>query len=816
MIRLKAIRIEEFRGIRELELDLNEKSFVVLGPNGSGKSGVVDAIDFALTGTVARLSGAGTGGVSLLKHGPHVHRRDDPATAKVALTICHVDSGQTAVLTRSVKTASQYSLEPSTPELVEAVEWAARHPELTLSRREVIKYVNTEPGRRAQEVQALLKLDRIDETRRLLRSALTKSSTEAKRRDEDTANVEDRFRRHLDLTELLTTEVTTAVNKHRATLGLHPLESVTSDTDLSTDATGSSETSAYDKVSALRDIEALSGYVGKHAELSAAAGELAAAVAELESDPTILDALKHRQLIEVGLPLVTDAACPLCDQVWQDAEGLRAHLEAKLARSAAAADLQQRVEQAAERVIGELRRVRALIQTAQPHAVTVGRNTDHAVLSDWSNDLAGFEANLGSLNAIRQQTARLSADPLATPGSLAKSLAEVQLAIEALPDQSVTDGARSALTIAQERWGQLRQARAGSAKAAAAQRTAQSVYHAYNDVADQALTALYKTVENKFSDYYRQINVDDESSFKAGLAPSAGKLDLEVDFYGLGMFPPAAYHSEGHQDGMGVCLYLALLEQLLQADFRLAILDDVVTSVDVNHRRQFCKLLKEAFPNVQFIITTHDEVWARQMQSSGLISRRSLARFHSWSVDGGPLYGQGGDFWAQIDADLARHDVPGAAHKLRRNLEASMADLAASLQARVVYRPDNNYDLGTFFSAVNGRHGDLLKKAADSASSWGNQAARQQVEALKAERAGAMLVQDGENWAINALVHNNDWATMSKADFAPVVEACKQFTDLFTCSNDDCDSWIYVGGMPGGEDVLRCSCDTLHLNLRRK
>ena len=287
--------------------------------------------------------------------------------------------------------------------------------------------------------------------------------------------------------------------------------------------------------------------------------------------------------------------------------------------------------------------------------------------------------------------------------SASESLAQIQSALQALPDQSATDGARTALTIAQERWEQLRQARAGEAKAAAAQRTANAVYQSYNDVADNALTALYKTVEDGFSDYYRRINSEDELSFKAGLAPSAGKLDLEVDFYGLGMFPPTAYHSEGHQDGMGVCLYLALLEQLLQGDFRLAILDDVVTSVDANHRRQFCKLLKEVFPNVQFVITTHDEVWARQMQSSGLVSRRSLARFHGWSVDAGPLYGQGDDFWALIDADLADDNVPGAAHKLRRNLEASMADIAASLQAKVTYRPDNNYDLGAFFSAVKSR-----------------------------------------------------------------------------------------------------------------
>jgi hypothetical protein len=74
-------------------------------------------------------------------------------------------------------------------------------------------------------VQALLKLDRIDEIRRLLRSALTKTSTEAKRADTDVANSEDGIRRHLDLTALLATEVTTVVNKHRAILGLDPLAS---------------------------------------------------------------------------------------------------------------------------------------------------------------------------------------------------------------------------------------------------------------------------------------------------------------------------------------------------------------------------------------------------------------------------------------------------------------------------------------------------------------------------------------------------------------------------------------------------------------
>jgi len=521
-------------------------------------------------------------------------------------------------------------------------------------------------------------------------------------------------------------------------------------------------------------------------------------------------------LVETGLPLVTDGVCPLCDLTWPDAEALRKHLADKLARSEAAAKLQQRIQAAAGEVVGQLRGVRGLIQAAQPHAVTMGQSALQKSFLDWSNDIAAFEAKLGTVESIRQESERLTTDPLATPSTMAAGTDALRTAIEALPDQTATESARSFLSVAQDRWTQVRQARATATKATAAHKAAAAVYEKYNAVADAALTTLYKTVEDDFSNYYRQINSDDESSFKAGLSPTAGKLDLEVDFYGLGMFPPMAYHSEGHQDGMGVCLYLALIRQLLKSDFRLAVLDDVVTSVDANHRRQFCKLLKDVFPDVQFIMTTHDEVWARLMQSSGLIARRSLARFHGWTVDGGPLYGQGGDFWTQIEADLTKDDVPGAAHKLRRNLEASLADIAAGIQGQVVFRPDNNYDLSSFFTAVKGRHGDLLKKATASANSWNNETAKQKVENLKAERAKAMCAQDGENWAINALVHNNDWATMTKADFAPVVEACKQFLDLFTCSNATCDGWVYVLGISGKEEELRCSCGSFALNLRKK
>ncbi|SEK05193.1 AAA domain-containing protein [Sphingobium sp. AP50] len=57
--KIDQITIKEFRGIRELTFDLKGKNFAACGPNGTGKSGIVDAIEFALTGNISRLAGAG-------------------------------------------------------------------------------------------------------------------------------------------------------------------------------------------------------------------------------------------------------------------------------------------------------------------------------------------------------------------------------------------------------------------------------------------------------------------------------------------------------------------------------------------------------------------------------------------------------------------------------------------------------------------------------------------------------------------------------------------------------------------------------------
>ncbi len=167
---------------------------------------------------------------------------------------------------------------------------------------------------------------------------------------------------------------------------------------------------------------------------------------------------------------------------------------------------------------------------------------------------------------------------------------------------------------------------------------------------------------------------------------------------------------------MGVCLYLALMKRLFGDAFQFAMLDDVVMSVDTDHRYEFCKLLKAEFPNTQFIITTHDRLWAEQMRSAGLVTAKTSLAFHGWSIDTGPLVESNEDIWADIEAQLAKGKAEIAAASLRRHLEYVSRLLADQLGASVQFRADGNFELGDLLPNVLSRIDSLYGRAASAAS----------------------------------------------------------------------------------------------------
>jgi len=813
VIQIESVRIRELRGIRTLEIAPGRKSFVISGPNGSGKSGVVDAIEYALTGDMSRLSGKGTSGLSVQRHGPHVDKRDDPEAAEVSLTLFVPETGNTAVLTRNVKSGKSFTLTPEDPKIRAVVEEVAQHPELTLSRREIIKYILVEAGERSKQIQELLKLEDVGSIRSILQTTKNRLSSAHTGAQRDVVNAEDALRRHLDIKAISKQEILAAVNPRRTILGLPEFADMAADTAVNAGLLETGSRQVFNKQSALRDVAALAEAASSFDALAKSeVEEILKDIEALESDPALLQAIAHRAFVERGLSLVAGARCPLCDREWEDEQHLREHLKAKLAKSKEAEALQKRVLKNASGVAAQARRVAGLIAPIQALATSdLPLSAEYAA---WSERLDALAKSMSSVTDVIARKARLEEGWIGPPPGLPEKLTLVTDAIKARPDQSASVAAQTFLALAHDRLNAWRGAKRAEKQAAAAATRGLDVYKAYCDSMEEQLVALYAAVEGDFSSYYRDINSDDEGTFKAKLAPSEGKLDLEVAFYDKGMFPPAAYHSEGHQDGMGVCLYLALMKRALGSRFRFAVLDDVVMSVDQGHRKQFCTLLKTRFPDTQFIITTHDKVWAKQMQTEGLVGSKGGIAFHSWSVQTGPIFEQLADVWGQIENDLAKNDIPAGAARLRRHLEYISAELADHLGAKPAFRGDFSYDLGDLLPAVIGRQAELLKLAAKSAQAWNDDDAKKEVEALKATRASVMAKYAGESWIVNKAVHYTEWADFSKSEFKAVVDAFRALLLQFRCSKPECASWLYVTPRKGEAEGWRCRCMGFNLNLK--
>jgi recombinational DNA repair ATPase RecF len=818
VIKIESITIGEVRGIKDLTLNLGEKSFVITGPNGTGKSGVIDSIDFCLTGEIARLKGEGTANVSTKQHGPHVEHRDSPEAAEVQMVVRLAGLNLRVKLTRNMERPNVLKVELDSPAIRAALAEISSHPELVLSRREITRYVLARSNDLAARVQELLRLGRIEDIRTALTSAKNKINDAADAARSAIQTAVTSLRSHVGADESgspdVLTAVLVAVNERRTTLALPKLASLDDKTRVDVGFDPSTRDAGFNKESALHDLEKLKSSVeGVNEQVAEERARIMSDIATVERDTTVTQLLQQRSLVADGLKLLQSRSCPLCDTVWPDIESLREHLTHKLATSEEANQLKSRVLNDAKAISAAARALAGVAAQVATTAKTESESDLSNRIEAWRDDLEEFAKTLTDLDGVVAAKTRISSGWANIPVSLSELIARYERELSEKPDQSATDAARTFLTLAQERLELYRSKVKRSELADRSTAAANLVHETYGRIVTETLTSIYEEVEVDFASFYRELNSDDEASFEAKLTPSAGRLELTVDFHGAGMYPPRAYHSEGHQDGMGVCLYLALMRRLLGDRFQLAVLDDVVMSIDGGHRREFCRLLREHFPDTQFIITTHDPIWASQLRSEHIVDSKTTVEFQGWSVETGPIFEPVSEVWDRIAADLVRNDVPAAAGRLRRHLEYISRELADETAALIPYRGDARYDPSELLGAVFGRYRDLLGMAAASADSWNNDEAKKSVDAIKQARKDAVAGYSDEQWAVNPAVHYNEWATFSKEDFEPVVAVMKTLVEQFQCSS--CGSWIYPSPKNRPES-LRCQCAATNLNLLRK
>jgi recombinational DNA repair ATPase RecF len=812
MIQIQKIQISKFRGIHDLELDLKGNSFAICGPNGTGKSGVVDAIEYALTGDISRLSGKGRGNVTLREHAPHVDYRDSPDDAWVKIECKIASSGKAFSITRTVAKPKQPTISPVTPDIQSVLSQIDNHKTISLSRRELIDYILSTPGDRATQIQALLKLGQLSDLRKTLQKISNSKKKDLKAAELQTGIAESALCTALDIPKLTSAALLKVVNEKRKVLGLPEIAELLSNTNLKDglSVVSSANSTAPNKAVILQDLAQVVAKIATVAEVGFAkdCSDLAAKISALAARPDFTEGLDRREMLERALRFA-DEMCPVCDMPWKTDE-LVALLRGKIEKLDQLQQEKSEIENLLGPVVKVLTELESGLSTIIGHFGRIDSALSTSNLSAYSVMLQDLKKETGAFKEL-EKISQLLLLAVAFPSQAQTEIDSFEARVKRLPDANVKDAARDLLVAAGERLDAYRATKRVEGAAKNDSITAEIVSGKFEAALNRELNTLYAAIQDTFSDLYSKINSDDESAFTASMKSDGAQLGLDVEFYGRGKFPPGAYHSEGHQDGMGLCLFLALMKHLYKDDFKICVLDDVLMSVDSGHRRAVCELLQREFPKTQFILTTHDDVWLKNMQATGLVQQGQQIVFRNWSVETGPIDWKKVDVWGEIAQSISNNEIDDAAGTLRRYLEFISGQLCHNLRSQVTFRGDHKHTLGDLFPPAVKSFGKYLETSKKSAASWKKDAAVQEIQKKIDAFQAARQSTNSEQWAVNAKVHYNEWANLHKKDFEIVVSAYRDLIDLLTCAQ--CHSLPFVLPDHGDEQALRCSCGDLNLNL---
>ena len=262
-------------------------------------------------------------------------------------------------------------------------------------------------------------------------------------------------------------------------------------------------------------------------------------------------------------------------------------------------------------------------------------------------------------------------------------------------------------------------------------------------------------------------------SVRLSLPPTIDKaIDVVLRFHGLEQDSPRLTLSEGYRNSLGLCIFLAMAKQVADQD-RPLFLDDVVVSLDRNHRGMIQELLEKEFSDRQVIIFTHDREWytelRHQLDGNNMWIFKTLLPYETPDV---------GIRWSQNattfdDARALIQERPDAAgHDARKIMDVELAMIAERLQIRMPYQRSDKNDRRM-------AHDFLMRLISDGKKCFQKKSGNNYVENADAinalDKADRLLI----SWG-NRASHTFH---IAKSEALKLIEACEAALAVFKCNS---------------------------------
>ena len=730
MITIDEVDVKCLRGITFSSLALNGKWLYLLGENGTGKSSFIDAIEYLFTGNVQHLQGIQT--VSMGRHLHHVDRQVDNMSVAVRFSgspLCEVLRNGSGMLS-------------SVPEQLKEYFDSASLGTFILRRDQLLRFVCSPPADRFRALDAFIGIGSLDDielnmkrTRDELQGKTAELSRQhsgllAKMGDELDAMVIDEAEALVQMNVLLTAAgvpaITSFTDQSAAadSLRLRAKKAALGEKEVALD------------LSIQAAVAALKSDLGLRAKIGAIETVRAMLSTDKSREKSKYVALFKSAKLLLPDELTGEISCPLCDQTADSHKLLsriNGYLDDNLVWTNDAQRLRVESTEVSELLKTQTMRLDelAVLLDREPHSAEIA--SDARRLGQEIQSLRQVLANVEHLDKQLDTLAfiKIENQLLELSQSVLKAVKDRMDGVALSPEDKLAKELEAKLTTVSL---YVRQMKVVDTELSAAQEefhVADTVYECFKSAKHSVVQGVFDRLQQSVSSWYARLHPDDEHG-NVSLDVDPGQrasAKLLIDSFGQSGQDPRAYSSEGHLDSLGLVIFLAFAKEF-QGACNLLVLDDVVSSVDTQHRQRICGLLSDEFADWQLIVTTHDQMWFEQLwqnavasDRTGKISRQSIVR---WSRALGPTvmpYLSGRE---RIEEYLGQGDKDAAGFLARIYLESVLKATGETIGTLVRYKKNDKYMIGELRNAANSRLGSMpegplkaaLKLALDGLREW--------------------------------------------------------------------------------------------------
>lgn len=708
-VKIKTINIHAFRGIPDLEIQLDGKNLLLRGENGTGKSSIVEAIEFFFTGKISHLEGIR--GLSLQRHGPHVNYEANDVNVGLTFNPGSVSLNRT------------FESSFSPPEQFKEYFEITQKGVFILRRSQILTFIMSNPADRFRAIGSIIGIEPLDaielEMMRVRDNLKGEIDFKEDKINELISNLSTIIEKDITKVE----DILPALNEMLQEANL-PLIKSLKDVDKHAEEMLKTvkKAESIDRIGVLNEVFETTKTELISKEVIGELNDFNNKVKNLLQEDIRLE-LSVADLLESGRKVIEEKEmdiCPLCEQRI-DRESLIIKIDNRLRTlrnlSKKASEVRtmyvpliNKFNEIADKVDAIISKIESFPELAEEKRKSIEKIdflkefVPHITSAKNLKDMIPvqvFDKQKDEINGVWTSISKKCNQVLDTIGlteNEKKVLDVVRLIEQTRSKTTELSKTQAELKICQYRFD-----------------LAEKIFSTFSETKKTKIQEIYNSIQGNIQSFYSSLHPN-ELHKNIELTVALGRrasTELRMESFGREGEDPRALTSEGHLDSLGLCIFLGFVKKFNEG-CSLIVLDDVVSTVDAKHRENICKLLFEEFRDQQLIITTQDEIWYEQLHASqrvyGMEGDFKNKVITNWCVERGPTIRPYKIRWERIQEKINSGDKPGAGNEGRQYLEWVLEKICKVTQASGPIRSSGLYEVEELLIAAKKRVERLIKE----------------------------------------------------------------------------------------------------------